>query len=468
MATVLSPFAGLPVSEVVPDAMEVRGVSKSSLLVGRRRVRFQPQTGTTANPGSIIQFVMADSTSLLDVNSMVISYTITATGTTYVPTLDDGPSWCRRIQVSLNGQLIDDTDNAHRNTNAQVYLNSDRSWYSGPGSFCDYWKFNPDLANNYSGAGNQARFADVSGATTNAIARYTAGLQQAVPLGLLSSALRCKQYWPLSQMGELVVQLTCSQAAEALIQATGGTNPSYSLSDIFIEADLIQPHYMYQELLNKVTQMEGEHGLVIPIDTTIVAQGQAISSGAFDSSVVVSRATNNLRKVFVTMTPTAALSSSSFPSVSCFPYLGSGAQAQFRIGSLYFPSQPANSPARLFWMSQKAFGEPVNDRGGVANIYTYQNITNSSTGAVTNSVAALAAQPSNLKWADNFVIAYNFDNYQGGEELDADGVSVLGQAGSQLIAQLKGTAVEGLTPTISLVATKYISLKDGALKVIGV
>ena len=225
---------------------------------------------------------------------------------------------------------------------------------------------------------------------------------------------------------------------------------------------------MYQELLNRVTQMEGEHGLVIPVDTTIVAQGQAIQSGAFDSSVVVSRATNNLRKVFVTMTPTNALASSTFPSVSTFPWLGAGAQAQFRIGSLYFPSQPANSAARLFWMSQRAFGEPVNDRGGVANIYTYQNITNSASGAVTNAVAGLSAAASRLKWADTCVIAYNFDNYIGGEELDADGVSVLGQAGSQLIAQLKGTAVEGLTPTISLVATKYISLKDGALKIIGV
>ncbi len=41
-STVFSPFAGLPVSEVVPGAMEIKGVSKSSLLVGRRRIRFQP------------------------------------------------------------------------------------------------------------------------------------------------------------------------------------------------------------------------------------------------------------------------------------------------------------------------------------------------------------------------------------------------------------------------------------------
>ncbi len=35
-------FQGLPISEVVPDSLQVKGLSKSSLLVSRRRIRFQP------------------------------------------------------------------------------------------------------------------------------------------------------------------------------------------------------------------------------------------------------------------------------------------------------------------------------------------------------------------------------------------------------------------------------------------
>ena len=72
-------FQGLPISEVVPDAVAgmQEGLSKSSLLVSRRKIRFQPQTGTSATPGSIVQFVLADSSSLLDVNSATISFTIT-------------------------------------------------------------------------------------------------------------------------------------------------------------------------------------------------------------------------------------------------------------------------------------------------------------------------------------------------------------------------------------------------------
>lgn len=68
------------------------------LLWKHRRV--PTQTGTTATPGSIVQFVLADSSSLLDMNSAVLSFTAQATGTGD-KTLDDGVSWCRRIQVSL-------------------------------------------------------------------------------------------------------------------------------------------------------------------------------------------------------------------------------------------------------------------------------------------------------------------------------------------------------------------------------
>lgn len=39
MSALHSNFGGMPVEEVVPDAAMVRGVSRSSLLTGRRRIR---------------------------------------------------------------------------------------------------------------------------------------------------------------------------------------------------------------------------------------------------------------------------------------------------------------------------------------------------------------------------------------------------------------------------------------------
>jgi hypothetical protein len=232
---------GMPVEETVPDAAMVKGVSRSSLLTGRRRIRLQPQTGTSASANSIVQFVLADSSSLLDMNSAVLSATVTTTGTGDV-SLDDGPAWVRRATISLNGTNIDDTDLANRFCNANVYAGADRAWYNGAGSFAGFWAQNPTLAT--AGATYPpAAYAvgDLSGGVVSASTRCKAGVQFAWPLGLVSKFFATKQYLPLSQCGELVVQLLCAQNAEACFQRSGNTDGAYTLTNIFLEVDMIQP-----------------------------------------------------------------------------------------------------------------------------------------------------------------------------------------------------------------------------------
>ena len=312
-------------------------------------------------------------------------------------------------------------------------MGADKAWIQGAGSFAGYWKDNAALAS--SGSAYQASNVvqstitsysyidgDVTGALTNASKRYKAGMSLAVPLGLLSGAMRGKQYWPLSHMGEIVYQFTLAQNVESVFQATGATDGAYSISDIFLEADLVTPSYAYSQILSMLVQDENEPGLVLPVETTITQQGQSISSGTnVESSIVVSRATNNLRKVVVVTQPTAALTNINFPSASCFNN-NTFSQVQFRTGSLYFPSQPANSLARAFWMSCEAFngGEPLHAYNGVVNWNTY-GLTTKNDGTQPASATYNTGQ---LAWDDKFVLAYNFDNFHGGEELDADGVSV--------------------------------------------
>ena len=477
MSVVQTHFSGLPMTEVVPDAAGVRGVSKSSVLSGRRRIRFQPQTGTTATPGSIVQFVLADSTCLIDTASAVLSYTVTTTGTGDTA-LDDGPAEWRRLQVTFNGSLVDDIDNCHRNANALVYASADKAWLQGAGNWAGYYKDSPSISSsgaayvssvtssyNFSVIGAlSAVEGDALRALQNASVRYKAGMSKAVPLGLLSGVFRTKQYLPLSQMGEMVLQLTAAQAGEAVWQAAGATNGSYTISDIFLECDLVTPHYMYAQMLNALCQNDDEPGLVIPVETTIVSQGQSISSGAQDSAIIVSRATNNLRKIVLTSTPTSALAGVNFPSVSCFGH-NNFVQVQWRIGSLYFPSQPANSDARAFWMTQASFNnaEPLNVYNGCLNFNTYK--LNTTSAGVLNEGAAFNA--GQQLYDDKFILAYNFDNFKGGEELDADGVSILGQSGAQIVTQIKNAPAESITPTVSLLATKYLHLKSGALRIVG-
>lgn len=471
-------FQGLPISEVVPEAIPAmnEGMTKSSLLVSRRKIRFQPQTGTSAQPGSIVQFVLADSSSLLDVNSATISFTASTSGTG-IRTLDDGVSVFRRLQVSLNGNLVEDIDHCHRLTNMEVLAGGDKSWYQSAGSYGGWWKLNPDMvvgtglpATNAAADIAAAAYAynpgfgDCGGAApaapvgpwAAASVRTGAGEARVNPLSLMSGFFRTKQYIPLNLLGELVISFTLASAQEAIFQQTGQTDGSYLLSDIFMECDVVQPHYALQELMTKVATSDGESGIVIPYESAIVSQGQSITSGT--SSVIVSRATNNLRRVLYAHQLTTGLSSANFPSVSCFGY-NVTTNWQVRIGSYYFPSQPASTAARMFGLLQGTYGEAVNSKPGLINRNLYEQTTaaNGTGGNVRNA------------FNDSFIVGYCFDSYKntsGTNVLDADGVSVLGQAGSQCVIQISQTG--SVTPVVALIATRYLSLMNGTLKIVGV
>ena len=402
-------FMGMPIEEIVPDAAMVRGVSRSSLLTGRRRVRLQPQTGTSAGPNSIVQFVLADSSSLLDLNSVVLSATVTTTGTGDT-SLDDGPAWIRRATVSLNGTNIDDTDLANRFCNANVLAGADKAWYQSAGSFAGFWAQNPAI-NTAGSTYPPTAYAsgDLSGGLVAASVRYKAGFQAAWPLALVSRFFGTKQYLPLSSCGELVVQLLCATNAEAVFQRPGQTNGAYTLTNIFLEADFIQPHYLYQEMMNRVTQMEGEQGLVVPFDAVISAQGQAVTASG-QANVVTSLATNNLRKVLITLSPTDYLANINYPAVSAF---GNHALTglQFRVGSLYFPSQEAVNTGSIFWMTQSALnsGEPIHHRNGLIDVTTFSKTTGPGpVGFCVTSVYSptAASNTDGMKqyWGDSCVI----------------------------------------------------------------
>jgi hypothetical protein len=495
-STLTSPFHGLPIEEAIPEAANVTGLKQASVLQGRRRIRFQPQTGTAANPGSIIQFVLSDSTGLLDVNSMVLSATPVlkqvAIGTGGYCVMDDGPSWARRIQVVANGSLIEDVDNCHRAANLEILSTVGNDFYKADGSFMGYWKFNetlsvanPTVQNNVEQHAKDLT-ADISGNNSVAGANFSNGFlgyQQAWPLGLLAPSLRSNKYWPLRNMGELVLQITLANASEAIwYNAGSGVTagvPDYTLQDIFIECDIVVPHPAYASLLDRMTQLESEPGVTLPVETRLVSQGQSIpatSSGFTESSIVTSRATTNLRRLVYAAQPTSKLNSTTYPSVSCFPDCGKNA-FQVRVGSLYFPSQPANSLARMFDMTSAAWGEPAStDKAAAFNRHNYDTTQvpgvgvkyqPANNGGQFNGTLA-DATGKRFPYCDFSPVAYCFDSYKNtSEPLANDGVSILGQAGSQIVTIVRQVNPFDVTPTVVLDATKVIVLKDGGLRIMG-
>lgn len=467
-------FQGLPIQEVVPESIPAMndGMSKSSLLVGRRRIRFQAQTGQTASPGSIVQFVLADSSSLLDVASATISYKATVTGTNSAAApccLDDGVPF-RRMQVSLNGNLVEDIDNCHRLANMEVLAGADVPTLQGALSFAGWWKLNPQLSGVVAEStvadaiGYNPAFGDLTGTASGGLwhsagVRQAAGEDRVVPLSLLSGFFRTKQYVPVNLLGEMVLQFTLASNEEAILQLTN-TDGAYTLSDIFLELDVVTPHFMLAEMMNKVANSEGENGIVIPYESAITSQGQAITS-AGQQSIIVSRATNNLRRLLYAHQLTSGLSSKAYPSASCFPF-NTTTSWQVRVGSYYAPSQPATTAPRMFSLLQTAYGEALNEKNGCIN----RNLYSSSTTNATTMAEGLTKNAFN----DAFIVGYGFDNFKntgGTNVLDSDGLSVLGQAGSQVVIQVT-VGSQAVTPIVALIATRYLSIMNGGLRVIGV
>jgi hypothetical protein len=115
----LSPF-----TEVVPASAKLGDVTKASILTSRRRMRITPQTGQSygsagAGAGNAqIQFLLADSSGLIDMRSVVLNYYILTTGTT-TACPDDGHPF-QTVQINLNGQSLENLQNAARVANIEA------------------------------------------------------------------------------------------------------------------------------------------------------------------------------------------------------------------------------------------------------------------------------------------------------------------------------------------------------------
>lgn len=105
----------------------------------------------------------------------------------------------------------------------------------------------------------------------------------------------------------------------------------------------------------------------------------------------------------------------------------------------YFPSQPANSVGRIWWMTQSAFngGDPIHHNNGTIDYNLFTKTTSPTAPATSLGTFGLPQQV----FGDSAVIAYSFDCLKGGEELMADGISVLGQAKLPWISELKNPSM---------------------------
>jgi hypothetical protein len=272
-----------------------------------------------------------------------------------------------------------------------------------------------------------------------------------------------KQYLPLNVLGEVNITLFTGSAAEIIYQPTGATNGDYSLNGVFLEYDIVVPHPALAEMLHKMANDPSEPGLNLPFESTIMASGTVIPASATltESSIIVSRATQNLLRSFLVQQPQALVNTANYPSQSCFAHAGTY-QIQWRIGSLYFPSIPAQGDASMMTLSMSAYGSAdTNENGSCINREIWRTTTNAATPTVSEGFTKFA-------FADSFIPAYGFQVVKGNAEpLAVDGVSLSGASGSQAVLILQSAPALAMSPYVALVALRFISAHGGAVRVLG-
>jgi len=468
--------------EVVPESAKMTGLTKSSLLTQRRRVRITPQTGSSSGASQQVQFLLSDGGGLVDLRSVVVNYTMAVSGTGLVCP-DDGHPFIT-AQALLNGQLLENQQNACKVANAEMTLGGSQSYYRTAGSFQGFELLNPDLYTQNSTTaitqGTLPQWGVPTQNTTDISARYkrgaaamwnqTAGSQRSVPLGLIMGLGRCPVYLPLALLGELSFVFQTGAAADVLFQPSASTDGSYTLSNISLEADIVVPDARYMALLQKVASDEG--GMTIAYESTIVATGGVISSSAAalqESSIITSRATNHLVRSSVVMIPSTLTSSINYPSQSCFSHAGLFG-FQSRIGSQVFPQIAAQGDASIFNTSLAAYGSVQQEVGSITNRVLWANSTNGGT-AGTPAVyedATSTTGGTKFAYADRCVPSYGYRVVKGGAEpLDVDGVSLAGASGSQVIHTIVSAPQTSYIPYVLMTALRFIKASGGAVSVVG-
>jgi len=480
----------MPFTEVVPASAQFGAPERSSILTSRRRVRVTPQTGPAlgsagAGGGSQqVQYLIADQGGMLDLRSVCLNYTIQTSGAA-LPCPDDGHPFST-VQVLLNGQLLENIQNAPRLSNIEMTMGGSKSYLSTAGSFQGFELLNDDIdsvaptATYLAGsinaygfvAGNQPSVQTRTARVAAPVFNNIAGEQRSIPLGLVCGLGRMATYVPISLVGELAVILQTGSANDTLFSITAGqTAADYSLSNMSIEYDIVTPDTRYFSVLQRIATEDGA-GLVMPYESSIVTTGAAIAASTTltETSIIVSRATNNLLRSNVVFIPTAQVSSLAYPSQSCFSHAGVFS-TQWRIGSLVYPQTACQGDAALFNMSLAAYGSVQQENGTITNRCLWGNSTNGAgqgVAAVFETADAATGGSVKFAWGDKFVPSYGFQTVKGGAEpMAVDGVSVAGASGSQVIVSIVSAPGAAYTPFVVLTALKFIVAKQGSVSVIG-
>lgn len=518
-----APYQRIPVTEIIPESMKLKGLSKSSILTSRSRVRIVPQTGSKYDPTGQTQanILIQDRAGLLDLQSCVLSYKLQTSSVGLTPdnsplqtAIPDDFAWSviQRLQVSLNSVALDDIDYCGRRATMEVYSSASRSWYSSIGSLFGAWKFVEGKAflssingtpARAAGAGTQlipdlsvAANGDVTGpaVAVSHVTVDTAGIPACIPKNDVVSKLTWATIWFKNLSYTNGAWANAGEGRTFAIPMSMLSHffrneqffPLRNAGQLMIQLYFAPANYcMYkggaaQDATYNITDMYLECDIVMahPEYTALLDEicarpenegyalafdahlvSQANPGAGSSVTVIASKATPNLRAMHFTMQPLATIGKQTWFQNSTFN-CNDMVQWQMRLGSLYFPAMPSQGLARNFMELANSFNSPA-PSVGQASVIDYDNFMGSTSDAGASSLTYLYPH------ASCYIGGYCFDLMKHGETLSHDGVNTLSQSGSQIALDIRINAGDVGSVTTYIRYTRVILFANSGVKADG-
>jgi len=467
-----SNFAPLSIQERVPDVAKVPEISAASLLHDRRKVRYVPQGSQTFNNTgpSQINILMNDNAGYIDPQSVCLS------GKYQTTSIPVGATWCvledgiwslfDRIRLYINGQVVEDIGpGLARKVNSEVYSSVPKNWYDSQGTSLGLHKFNNTVFSSGADVGaafvqatmnNALRSMRKNNPTNRAAAVYAYqsnanGVAFSIPLSVILGFFRTEYLFPIRNAGtvQISIDFATDWRQSFVCDAYTSGNPTWTLSDVTMEADILTCDPRYVAVMDSLMADPSQEGYRLPYTTSQVLQ-ITYPNGAGPKTLVLPKATSNVRQVLFISQDTTSLSSptawkSSFPTQN---YV----EAQVVIGSKRFPEVPASGYGRAYATLQDGNNMLGNILGG--GLVDMENFTGATTGGYAPDMAAAA-----------FIWAYSFDRVKS-QFIPLDGEST-NSVGGQIQVYLNNNPTNAQTLTAAVESVRFITIKANSLTIVG-
>ena len=394
------------VTEILPAQLNYSGASISSTVQQRSTSTYHP-VGTSLYGSSgqrNIQFRLTSS-DYIDPSTTYLNAHIKTNAPGIL--FDDVPviSCIQRAVLRVGGVTIETLDNCNTMLKNLYYNSVSKDWHQTAGSaMLGAWKNVPCVKApvGFNGTASDTQFmlesTNYQLATSRPIGAlmspnslpidennllHSDGFDVALPLSFLFGYFRQKAYLPLRNLGEISIELTLDSFEKACFLSETKTNlstytsnktdgtltsaqQSYQWSDVTITTDSLLIDPIFVSLMDNL--VASNEGVVSSFESYSCSSHPMVWQES--QNILISKGASHLRSVYFCMQP-SALQNNIYCPKSDYYYGDRVQNAQWQIGSQYYPLTRSERPSIMYQELSKALGQNMIQRQNLIDYNAY-------------------------------------------------------------------------------------------------